>query len=108
MDVDTMKDDQIQVRIKRSVWDRIKELADGQEVSGTKMLEDVLDGRVVVPIGQTLVAEIHRLQDYCARNDSALVEYFEHDGDDEYGWLKDKMERTLEVIENIETMDYDE
>jgi len=108
MDVNTMSDEQVHVRIKRSVWERIRKLANSQDVSGTKMLEEVLDGRIEVGIGPRLAKELERLQDFCARNDSELKEFFKYDEEDAYGWLKDFIVSTLSEIEHTDDDDQDD
>jgi len=105
MNVNTMSDEQVHVRIKRSVWERIRELANSQDVSGTKMLEEVLDGGLEVGIGPKLAKELEHLQDFCARHDAELKEFFKYDDEDSYGWLKDFLVRTLSEIEHTDSED---
>jgi len=108
MNVNAMSDEQVHVRIKRSVWERIRELANSQDVSGTKMLEEVLDGRIDVGIGPRFAKELKSLQDFCARNEAELKEFFKYDEEDRYGWLKDFIVSTLSEIEHTENDDQDD
>jgi len=103
-----MATDQVFVRIKKTVWDRIRELANSQDVSGTKMLEEVLDDHIEVGIGPRLAKELERLQAFCSRHDSELKEFFKYDDEDRYGWLKDFIVSTISEIEHTEDDDQDD
>jgi len=101
-------DDTVQVRVKRSVWDRIKNRAKERDMSAVQMTNDLLDDRVKVGIGPLFATELQRLQAFCSRHDSELKEFFKYDEEDAYGWLKDFIVSTISEIEHTEDDDQDD
>jgi len=108
MNAQSRDDGTVQVRVKRSVWDRIKNRAKERDVSAVQMANELLDGRVEVGIGPLFATELQRLQVFCARHESELKEFFKYDEEDRYGWLKDFIVSTISEIEHTETMEYDD
>jgi len=98
----TMTKDHTHVRIKRELWDAIKEVAEENGMSGAALVSELMtDG---TSPGYRLAQKLKDLQAYCEANGKALANYFEHDGDDNYGWLKEFIANTLEAIDTLEVV----
>jgi len=104
----TMTKDYTQVRIRKDLWEAIKSVADENGMSGAAMIQDLMV-QGASP-GYRLAEKLKDLQAYCEANSKELANYFEHDGDQNYEWLKDFIEKTLEAIDTLEVVadDYDE
>jgi len=97
----TMTKDHTHVRIKRELWDAIKQVAEEKGMSGAALVSELMEDGTSP--GYLLGQKLNDLQTYCSANESELSGYFEHDGEDNYGWLKDFIGRTLSEIENTES-----
>jgi len=99
---DTMTDDHTHVRVRRDLWTAIQKVAEDRGMSGASMMKELMEGGSSP--GYILAEKLKDLQAYCEANGKALANYFEHDGDDNYGWLKESIANTLEAIDTLETV----
>jgi len=103
------EDGEINVRLRRSLWERIKAVAKENDVSGVKMVDEILEDRVYQGPEEGLARILQEAQEFCSRNSRALKRAFEPFDQEEGAiqHLKGQIEETLDVITRIGRDDYD-